>query len=67
MVSGQIQVDAKGGTGAPMGNWEQNQARNCFPRFPALCPLLAAILLPGLGSLRQLEPGALCQGEIERS
>lgn len=34
MVSGQIQADAKRGTGALMGSWEQNQARNCFPRFP---------------------------------
>lgn len=38
-----------------------------FPGFLPSALSLAAILLPGLGSLRQLEPGALCQGEIERS
>ena len=36
-----------------------------LPRFLYL--LLAAILLPEWGSLKQLEPGPLCQGEIERS
>lgn len=63
MVSGRdSKVDAKGHW-CPDGRWEQNQARNCFPRFPTLLPSLAAILLPGLGSLRQLEPERLVPRE----